>query len=158
MLHTIIDIITITFFRIMKPLKFVGGVTHTSLFFFVLTSLPSCSPSHMENQTQPANPPSGCISDRPSLHLHGNRGHMGATHPSSGGTNSAVHIHSVSNGKKSKNVLIKAANQKQRTRHVIYVIKVILTLSIRPLAPALKLPANRHTFEAFPSCEKIVLF
>lgn len=57
----------------------------------------------MGNQTLPASPPSGCISDRPSRRRHGNRGHMGARHPSSGGTNSAAHIHSVSEwGKKQK--------------------------------------------------------
>lgn len=132
-------------------------VSYTHQFFFVLTSLPSCSPSHTGNQTLPANPPSGCISDRPSLRLHGNRGHMGATHPSSGGTNSAAHIHSVSEwGEKSRDVLIKTANQKQHMRQVIY-MKVILTFSIRPLAPALKLPVKRHTFKAVPGSELIFL-
>lgn len=57
-------------------------------------------------------------------------------------------------GEKSNNVLIKAANQKQRLRQVIY-MKVILTFSIRPLAPALKLPVKGHTFKAFPGSELI---
>lgn len=52
----------------------------------------------MESRTQPADPPSGCISVRPSLRLHGNPGRTGAAHPSSGGTSSAAHIHSVSKG------------------------------------------------------------
>lgn len=59
-------------------------------------------------------------------------------------------------GEKSRNVLIKTANQKQHMRQVIY-MKVILTFSIRPLAPALKLPVKRHTFKAFPGSELIFL-
>lgn len=64
----------------------------------LLTLLPFYSPSHTGSQTQPADPPSGCISGRPSLRLHGNRGHMGAARPSSGGTSSAARNHSVSKG------------------------------------------------------------
>lgn len=50
----------------------------------------------MGSQTQPADPPSGCISGRLSLRLHGNQGRRGEARPSSGGTSSAAHIHSVS--------------------------------------------------------------
>lgn len=64
----------------------------------LLTSLPSYSPSHTGNQTRPADPPSGCISGRPSPRHHGNRGHTGEARPSSGGTNSVAHNHSVSKG------------------------------------------------------------
>lgn len=103
----------------------------------VLTSLPSCSPSHTGNQTPPANPPSGCISDRPSPRLRGNQGRTGATHPSSGGTNSAAHIHSVSEeGKKQKNTPMKPTNQKQRVCQVICMIaRVLLWVSVRWLLP-----------------------
>lgn len=52
----------------------------------------------MGSQTRPADPPSGCISGRPSPRLHGNQGRKGAARPSSGGTNSAAHNHSVSKG------------------------------------------------------------
>lgn len=64
----------------------------------LLTSLPSYSPSHTGSRTQPADPPSGCTSGRPFLRLHGNRGRTGAARPSSGGTSSAAHNHSVSTG------------------------------------------------------------
>ena len=70
-------------------------------FFFVmclLTLLPTCSPSHTGSRTQLAGPPSGCISGRLSLRLRGNQGRTDAARPSSGGTNSAAHIHSVSKG------------------------------------------------------------
>lgn len=61
-----------------------------------LTLFPSCSPLHTGSQTRLADPPSGCISGHPFLHLHGNQGHTGEARPSSTGTNSAAHIHSVS--------------------------------------------------------------
>lgn len=61
-----------------------------------LTWLPSYSPSHTGSQTRPTDPPSGCISGRLFLRLRGNQVHRDAAHPSSEGTNSAAHIHSVS--------------------------------------------------------------
>lgn len=124
-----------------------GGGLHTPLFLFLLTSLPSCSPSHTESQTRPASPPSGCISDRPSPRLRGNRGRTGATHPSSGGTSSAAHSYSVSEGKKhAQNSHSEAA----RVSSDLHRCKS-LTFSIRPLAPALKLPVKRHTLKALPA-------
>lgn len=73
----------------------------------LLTSLPSYSPSHTGNQTRPADPPSGCISGRPSPRLHGNRGRTGEARPSSAGTNSAARNHSVSKGyQQKKNKLV----------------------------------------------------
>ncbi len=72
----------------------------------LLTSLPSYSPSRTGSQTLPADPPSGCISGRPSLRLHGNQGRRGAERPSSGGTNSAAHNHSVSEGYQQQAIVI----------------------------------------------------
>ncbi len=132
----------------------------------LLTSLPSYSPSHTGSQTQPADPPSGCISGRPSPRLHGNPGRTGAVHPSSGGTNSAAHNHSVSKGYQQQVVVILdqwphwfSINNVEPLWTRMYQsnflcldskgvigVKGRLTFNIRPLAPALKLPVKRHTF------------
>lgn len=67
----------------------------------------------MGNQTQPAGLPSGCTSVHPSPRLHGNQGHMDGARPSSAGTNSAAHIHSVSE-KQGKSCTHFHSSEKQR--------------------------------------------
>lgn len=118
----------------------------------LLTSLPSYSPSRTGSQTLPADPPSGYISGRPSLRLHGNQARRGAAHPSSGGTNSVAHNHSVSEGyrRQAVSILIPLAtlqsNFLSSDKESVIGVRGSLTFNMRPFAPALKLPVKRHIF------------
>lgn len=109
----------------------------------------------MGNQTRPAGPPSGYTSGRPSLRPHGNPGRTGAARPSSGGTDSAAHSHSVSEGHQQKacwhSVLSATPTEKCAAGSAC-----VLTFNMRPLAPALKLPAKRHSYCKLKKLQEVV--